>query len=149
MSEQRCSKVAIGTVKDDETGEIFESAMMMTNAIMETIIKVQNMYSHSHSHSPMQLFIECLALDGVGEVFELGIHFPFLSPEDYGQFLESFTAGALWNVNGMFGIGNDDEGKTTITLISPEFHSLPPEDVLDVESTFRINGKGQSTKVDD
>jgi len=148
MSEQPCSKLVTGIVEIHETGETFEHATMITNSIMESIVKVQCVYRNNTPNLPMQLLIECLALDSGGEVFELDIHFPFLDLEEYSQFMKIFTVGALWKVKGMFYTGSDD-GQISITLLGPEFHRLAPENVSDVESAFRINGKRRNAVVDD
>jgi len=146
VSKQSNSKLITGTVQDNKNGKVYEHAVMITDAMMETIIKVQNITNYPNA--PMQLFIECLALDGVGCVFELEIHFPFLDIEEHSQMLESFTNGSVWKMKGMFAIGSD-EGQTTIILVSPEYHSLAPEDISDVKSAFRINGKDMNTGIDD
>jgi len=138
MSKQASSKVITGTVQNSKNGNVYEHAMMITDAMMETIIQVQNI--NDDSNAPMQLLIECLALDGVGEVFKLDMHFPFLDIEDHRQMLENFTHGSLWKMKGMFAIGHADE-QTTITLVSPDYHSLATEDIPNVKAAFKINGK--------
>jgi len=148
MSEQPCSQLVTGTVKNHETGDSFESAMMMTNASMETMIKVQAVHSQNDPTPPMALLFDCLALDGVGEVFGLHIHFPFLGIEEYDQMLMSFTVGALWKVKGMFAAAHND-GQAVFTLLSPEFQGVASENIPAIESAFRINGKGTNIDIDD
>ncbi|MBP6916357.1 MAG: hypothetical protein WBK44_00530 [Smithellaceae bacterium] len=138
-------KIITGTIKNNETGEVYDIVpfyYFTHGAELNTIVKILSVKStfNEKAEPAIQVNIDCLALDSIGNVFKLNLYFLPECLEDQKIIVAEITEGKIMTATGRYSILTNDKG--SVMLIDPQYSPLPPEYSLEeVEEAFRINNQ--------
>ncbi len=138
-------KIITGTITNKETGEVHDMVpfyFFTHGGELSTIVKILSVKStfNEKTDPAIQVNVDCLALDSMGNVFKLNLYFLPECLDDEKKIVTEITEDKIMTATGRYSISRDD--KSPVMLIDPQYSLLPPEYSLkEVEEVFRINNQ--------
>ncbi|MFC1816066.1 hypothetical protein ACFL0M_09000 [Thermodesulfobacteriota bacterium] len=133
-----------GKITNMESGDVFfgDHYLFYPGSDMTTIIKILKTESYVHPDDSMQVSVDCLGLNSVGGVFELGLEYAPDTIEKRDQLLQDLMVGSVFMVKGEYGTADN-----FITIFDEDYRPVEPDfSEEDVREAFRINGKEWENK---
>jgi hypothetical protein len=153
------NKIMRGKITNTETGEVseFEHYLFCLGTEMHTIAMIINAECYEHPNCSVtsadditrffyrfQVNVDCLALDSLGDIFELNLDFEPNTREEMDQILRDLVADRIFSIRGWYSVLSEHP---IITIHNPIYSPLCPDFSEDeVRECFRINSQMLKTK---
>jgi len=138
-------KIITGTITNKETGEVHDMVpfyFFTHGGELNTIVKILSVKStfKEKTDPAIQVDVDCLALDSMGNVFKLNLYFLPECLDDEKKIVAEIKEGEIMTATGRYSVSTD--GKGGVMLIDPRYSPLPPQYSLEeVEEVIRINNQ--------
>lgn len=132
-----------GRIENAETGEISYSphCLFCQEFELKALVKIVNIESRTHTETDMQIFVDCLGLDGLCFVFELRLEFVLCTVNEMNRIIEDLKVNDIFIVSGIYYVAYE----TLITIFNPEYAParlhLSEEEIEVFTEAFRIYSK--------
>lgn len=125
-----------GIITNMDTGESLEVEHFLfpNNAVLSAIAKVGKVASYVHEDDSMQIDVDCLALDSIGNVFPLSLNYTPEAVMLRDAILEDMQPDCLIYISGEF-----TAGCSPICVHDAEYRAVEPKVAEVARECFRVN----------
>lgn len=126
------------TCTNMNTGKSIESDFLLfpNEAKICAIVRVEKVRHYFHGDNSIQIIIDCLALDSLGNVFALDMQLNPESVEEMGAILEDLEEGQLYSIEGRLCVLQEE---ASITIYGAEYDPIFGVLAKNAAAVFRAN----------
>ncbi len=138
-------KMITGVIENMDTGEKteIEEYFFIPDYELTAIVLVKGIESYGrYEDGTIEIDVTCKALDGLGIVYHLNLHFDMQTVDEKSVIISEFKEDSVHIVRGRYGIILDEK---SITLYPSDYRSVEPDYEEDeVREAFRVNSKEEN-----